>query len=152
MSPLLGEVSLSTLLSTTTFTLSPTPYVYLTSTSPLPILLLLKPLLVFHEAEGTTIITTASLALEHGYDHTFPCRMITLAAHSRLEAVGFMATVSVGLRGRGVAEISAALRERGLAANVVSAYFHDHLFVPVGKEGVAMEVLEEMRERAKEDM
>lgn len=43
-----------------------------------------------------------------------------------------------------MAAISRGLTERGVSANVVSAFFHDHLFVPVGKEGVALEVLREL--------
>ncbi|KFZ23077.1 hypothetical protein V502_02439 [Pseudogymnoascus sp. VKM F-4520 (FW-2644)] len=128
-----GETDLPTLLSTMTFTLSPTTYVYLTSRLPLPTLLALEPLLTFHEAEGTTLITSLARAAAGGYEHTFACRMITLEIHSSLEAVGFMAAISKGLT------------ERGVSANVVSAFFHDHLFVPVGKEGVALEVLRELK-------
>lgn len=128
-----GETDLPTLLRTMTFTLSPTTYVYLTTTSPLPLLLpLLQPLLTFHESEGTTLITTLDLATEHGYAHTYACRMITLEIHSSLAVVGFMAAISKGLT------------ERGVSANVISAYFHDHLFVPEGKEEVALEVLREL--------
>ncbi|OBT70242.1 hypothetical protein VE03_00227 [Pseudogymnoascus sp. 23342-1-I1] len=134
-----GETSLPTLLTTMTFTLSPTTYVYLTTPLPLePLLPLLRPILTFHESEGTTLITTLDLATEHGYAHTYACRMITLEIHSSLAAVGFMAVISKGLA------------ERGVSANVVSAFFHDHLFVPVGKEGVAMEVLGELRARGVE--
>jgi hypothetical protein len=50
--------------------------------------------------------------------------------HSSLEAVGLIAT------------ISAALAREGVSANVVSGFFHDHVFVPVGREAVAMGVLE----------
>ncbi|OBT90785.1 hypothetical protein VE02_00605 [Pseudogymnoascus sp. 03VT05] len=128
-----GETDLPTLLSTMTFTLSPTTYVYLTTTSPLPLLTALDPILTFREREGTTLITTLDLANAHGHKYTYACRMITLEIHSSLEAVGFMAAISKGLT------------ERGCSANVVSAFFHDHLFVPVGMEGVAMEVLGELK-------
>ncbi|OBT93020.1 hypothetical protein VE01_08574 [Pseudogymnoascus verrucosus] len=133
-----GETDLPTLLSTMTFTLSPTTYVYLTTTSPTPALLSkLDPILTFREAEGTTLITTLDLATTHGHEHTYACRMITLEIHSSLAAVGFMAAIAKGLG------------ERGCSANVVSGYFHDHVFVPEGMEGVAMEVLGGLREGAK---
>ncbi|OBT80630.1 hypothetical protein VF21_00522 [Pseudogymnoascus sp. 05NY08] len=88
------------------------------------------------QAEGTTLITTLDLAAAHGHEYTYASRMITLEIHSSLEAVGFMAAISKGLT------------ERGCSANVVSAFFHDHLFVPVGMEGVAMEVLGGLKEGA----
>lgn len=129
-----GETDLPTLLSTMTFTLDPATYVYLTTCTPLTTLIpQLSPKLIFQESEGTTVVTTSELAMEHGYEHTFTCRMITLEIHSSLEAVGFMAA------------ISKKLTEWGVSANVVSAFYHDHLFVPVGKEEVAMEVLGDLK-------
>lgn len=56
--------------------------------------------------------------------------MITLKVQSSLEAVGFMAYVA------------GKLAERGVGANPVSGFWHDHLFVGVGREGEAMRVLE----------
>lgn len=56
--------------------------------------------------------------------------MITLDIHSSLEAVGFMAAVS------------AKLTESGIGVNPVSGFFHDHCFVPLGREKEALEVLE----------
>lgn len=64
--------------------------------------------------------------------------MITLNVHSSLEAVGFMA------------KISAKLTERGIGVNPVSGFWHDHCFVPVGREGEAMKALEELVREAKE--
>lgn len=58
--------------------------------------------------------------------------MITLNIHSSLEAVGFMA------------EITRALAERGMGVNPVSGFFHDHLFVGVGREKEALDTLEKM--------
>lgn len=63
--------------------------------------------------------------------------MITLNIHSSLEAVGFMAAVS------------AKLTEQGIGVNPVSGFFHDHCFVPVGREEEAMIALEEMAEDAR---
>ena len=44
--------------------------------------------------------------------------MITLDVHSSLESVGFLAAVS------------ARLAAAGIPCNAVSAFHHDHLFVP----------------------
>ena len=64
--------------------------------------------------------------------------MITLNVHSSLEAVGFMAA------------ISAKLAEKGIGCNPISGYFHDHCFVPAGKEDEAMKVLGELAAQAKQ--
>lgn len=56
--------------------------------------------------------------------------------HSSLEAVGFIAFVA------------GKLAERGIGTNPVSGFWHDHLFVPVGREGEAMGVLEGIRAAA----
>lgn len=60
---------------------------------------------------------------------TFPCIKITLNVHSSLDAVGFLAAITT------------ELTKIGIGCNPVSGYFHDHLFVPAGKEGVVMEAL-----------
>ncbi len=61
--------------------------------------------------------------------------MITCDVHSSLEAVGF------------IAAISKSLTERGIGANPVSGFYHDHLFVPDGKEIEAMAALEALAEQ-----
>ncbi|KAI4213073.1 MAG: hypothetical protein LQ351_004227 [Letrouitia transgressa] len=81
----------------------------------------------FREDEGLTVITTRQAVQQHGLKHTFFCRMITVKVHSSLEAVGFMAVMTK------------ALAEKGIGVNPVSGFFHDHMFVPEGKEGEAME-------------
>lgn len=58
--------------------------------------------------------------------------MITCEVHSSLEAVGFLAVIA----GR--------LRDLGMGVNPVSGFFHDHLFVPEGREGEAVEALREL--------
>jgi len=94
----------------------------------------------FREAEGTTIITTQESADSYGLEYTFPSKMITLNIHSSLEAVGFMAAIST------------RLMEKGIGVNPVSGYFHDHCFIPLGKEMEAMKALQELAEEAKESV
>ena len=89
----------------------------------------LTPVMTFGEAEGETWILRQAEAEQHGLVHEFPCRMITLEVHSSLEAVGFLA------------RITAALAEKGMGVNPVSGFYHDHLFVPNGREDEAMQVL-----------
>ncbi len=84
------------------------------------------------------MITTLTSAEEnHVFDFTFPCKMITCNVHSSLEAVGLMAAMTE------------KLTELGIGSNPVSAFFHDHLFVPVGREHEAVAALEELAEEAK---
>lgn len=92
----------------------------------------ISPRMVFEEAEGTTLIMLKSEAEGHGLPYEFPCRMITLNIHSSLEAVGF------------IARISSKLAKHGMGVNPVSGFFHDHLFVPDGRENDALAVLKEM--------
>ena len=49
-----------------------------------------------------------------------------------------------------MAVIASRLAEMGMGANPVSGFFHDHLFVPVGREEEAMECLEELAKENRE--
>ncbi len=86
--------------------------------------------MVFSEAEGTTLILLREEAEAHGIDHEFPCRMITLNVHSSLEAVGF------------IARIATELARSGMGVNPVAGFYHDHLFIPLGREDDALRVLD----------
>jgi len=90
--------------------------------------------MTFKEAEGTTYILLKSEAEALGLAFEFPCRMITLNIHSSLEAVGFMA------------RIATELAKHDMGVNPVSGFYHDHLFVPDGREEDALRVLSAMAE------
>ncbi|KAL9610252.1 MAG: hypothetical protein Q9167_005023 [Letrouitia subvulpina] len=128
-----GELSLSNLLSGLHVSLHPETFVFTTFPSSFSPPSTLPQQMNFQEDEGLTVITTRQAVQQHGLKHTFPCRMITVKVHSSLEAVGFMAIMTK------------ALAEKRVGVNPVSGFFHDHLFVPEGKEGEAMEVLEGLR-------
>lgn len=146
-----GETDLNTLLSTLTVSLSPTTYIFLTFPPPMIIQNLPSTLplqMAFQEREGFTIITSEDAARDNGYTvpdqsstppvtAAFPCRMITLNVHSSLEAVGFIAVIAT------------ELKKIGMGVNPVSGFFHDHCFVPVGREKEAVKCLEDLAERAK---
>jgi hypothetical protein len=89
------------------------------------------PLCAFREAEGWTLILHRAEAERLGMPFTFPCRRISLTVHSSLEAVGLLAVIAT------------RLAARGISVNVVSAYYHDHLFVPVDLAEEALQVLRE---------
>ncbi|WP_448044023.1 ACT domain-containing protein [Bradyrhizobium liaoningense] len=92
----------------------------------------ISPLLTFREQEGTTYVVLREEAEAAGLHYTFTSRLITLTVHSALDAVGFLAAVT------------SRLAEAGISVNAVSAFYHDHLFVPVDKADEAMAVLQAM--------
>lgn len=89
----------------------------------------LHPLGTFLEDEGLTLILDRATADREGLSCSAPMRCITLTVHSALEAVGLTAAVS------------AALTRHGISANVVAAFYHDHIFVPAADADRAMVAL-----------
>ena len=92
----------------------------------------LEPLGSFWEKEGVTVILRRSQADDLGLSYSMVFAWITLTVHSSLEAVGLTAAVSH------------ALAEAGIPCNVVAAYYHDHLFVPMKDAPRAMEVFRKL--------
>jgi hypothetical protein len=123
-----GESNLKTLLGTMTTDLVDGLFVFVTlKGDPMPNGL--QPRMMFQEAEGTTLILTKQQAKAHDLSYEFPCRMITLNIHSALEAVGF------------IAAIATELAKHDMGVNPVAGFFHDHLFVPDGREHDALAVI-----------
>ncbi|KAK8165342.1 ACT domain-containing protein [Phyllosticta citrichinensis] len=118
--------------------LDPLSYVFLTLPPSTKLPTALDPLMTFREAEGLTVVAERQAALDNGLPYTFPCRRITLDVHSSLEAVGFMAVVA------------SRLKEFGIPVNPVSGYYHDHCFVPEGREDEALAALHELAHQARE--
>jgi uncharacterized protein len=121
-----GETDLGRLLSGLDPELHEGVYVFAALPSEMPGL---NPVMTFTEAEGITVILRAEEADRAGVPSVSPSAWITLRVHSSLEAVGMMAA------------IAAALTEAGISCNAVSAYHHDHLFVPWPRARDAMDVL-----------
>jgi hypothetical protein len=90
-----------------------------------------RPVHIFREREGTAFIVRREEAEAAGLPYQFASRMITLAVHSSLEAVGFLAAIT----GR--------LAEAGIGVNAVSAFYHDHLFVPEHRAEEALHHLQD---------
>ncbi|CAM3826790.1 ACT domain-containing protein [Vibrio aquimaris] len=91
-----------------------------------------KPLASFIEAEGLTLVLEKDMAEKSGIDFEGIYRQITLTVHSSLEAVGLTAAVST------------KLASKGISANVIAAYYHDHIFVPASKANAALAALMEL--------
>jgi hypothetical protein len=90
------------------------------------------PVLKFREQEGITIIIDKQVADEHKLHYESVWSMITLNVHSDLAAVGMLAAVTD------------KLAENDISVNVVSAFYHDHLFVPVERAREAVKVLKKL--------
>ncbi len=103
-------------------------------------LLRIKPLLLFRENEGITIIVKKEDADNSSIPYDTLWSLITLNVHSDLQAVGFLAV------------ITKELAKEKISVNVVSAFYHDHLFVPVNKAEKAMEVLKNLSKELKLDL
>ena len=90
------------------------------------------PIGSFHEAEGVTIILKKDTAEQEELDYDFPSRMVTFNVHSSLNAVGFLAA------------IAEKLAAHGISVNAISAYYHDHIFVPTGRTEEVIRLLSEL--------
>jgi uncharacterized protein len=95
----------------------------------------LNPLCTFQEDEGTTVIIPKQQADDAALPYSVVCAWITLTVHSSLEAVGLTAAVSK------------ALTEANISCNVVAAYYHDHIFVPIKDRQRTMNVLTKLSEK-----
>jgi hypothetical protein len=89
----------------------------------------LESLCYFIEKEGVTVILPKEKADAMNFPYSTICAWITLTVHSSLEAVGLTAAVS------------RALTEENISCNVVAAFYHDHIFVPVKDAERAMNAL-----------
>ena len=76
-----------------------------------------RPIASFAEAEGLTLVLLKETAEGAGLSYEGVFRCISLGIHSSLEAVGLTAAVA------------GKLAAHGIAANIIAAYFHDHIFV-----------------------
>ncbi|WP_375768969.1 ACT domain-containing protein [Archangium gephyra] len=127
-----GETNLGVLLRSMRPVLREGEFVFLTTRQSLREAAALEPLGLFHEEEGLTLILPREKADAAGLPYSAVFRMLTLSVHSSLEAVGFLAA------------ITARLAARGISVNPVSAYFHDHLFVPSARAEESLALLVEL--------
>lgn len=123
-----GENDLDQLLRTMAPVVCPGTFVYCTfSQASLPDGL--EAISTFREAEGLTAIVPKANAEALGLHFEFESTLITLSVHSSLAAVGFLARVC------------RALAASSIPCNVVSGFYHDHLFVPCDRLPEALEAL-----------
>lgn len=126
-----GEKNLSKLLASMSPEVLSEEYVFCTVAAEYGAYCELKPLATFTEKEGLTLVITKQSAdlAQLSYESIF--KGITLTIHSSLDAVGLTAAVS------------GKLAEKGISANVIAAYYHDHIFVQKEKIDLAVDALNE---------
>ena len=127
-----GETDLQKLLSAMSPELLPDTFVFCTIQGIYGDYSELSPLATFSESEGLTLVVTEEKAREAGLYYETVFKAITLTVHSSLDAVGLTAAVS------------SQLAERGISANVIAAYYHDHIFVQAEKAELAIKALKEL--------
>lgn len=126
-----GELNLQKLIQNMQPELNPGEYVYCLADSKEQVNSL-APLFYFLEKEGMTMILPKEKADTMHIPYESICAWITLTVHSSLEAVGLTAAVSK------------ALAEANISCNVVAAFYHDHIFVPIIDTASAMDALQKL--------
>jgi len=86
----------------------------------------------FKEKEGVSIILSKKEAINLRLSYSFIAAWITLRVYSSLEYVGLTAT------------FSNALSNNGISCNVISGYYHDHIFVNINDKDKAMNILKNL--------
>lgn len=134
---MVGETDLDKMLALLQPKLLEGEYVFCTiSPRPLAELEAFKPLACYFEEEGLSLLLRREDADAAGVKYNFVSRCITLSVHSSLEAVGFTAAVS------------SKLAKHSIPANVIAAYYHDHVFVPADRASIALKLLTEIEDRS----
>lgn len=132
-----GVTNLDELLKSMSPELQSEDYAFCTVQGDLKDFLHLDILCTFCEKEGLTLILPATEADAAKLPYQGRFRQITLTVHSSLDAVGLTAAVAT------------KLTSYGISANVVAAYYHDHIFVPASKAEAALAALQEFRNLTK---
>ncbi|MUJ39239.1 ACT domain-containing protein [Aliivibrio fischeri] len=127
-----GVFELDELLKTMKPELLTQEYVFCSVEGELKEYIRLNPIGTFVEQEGLTLVLEKDVAFKANIPSDGVFRQITLTVHSSLDAVGLTAAVST------------KLASKGISANVVAAFYHDHIFVPSSKAELALSALKEI--------
>ncbi|MBW4482351.1 MAG: ACT domain-containing protein [Tildeniella torsiva UHER 1998/13D] len=127
-----GETNLNQLLTSMQPVLMEGDYVFCSIPQGMGYGAALNPVGCFKEEEGLTLILPRQQAEAASLPYSAVFALITLSVHSSLEAVGFLAAIAT------------KLASHGISVNPVSAFYHDHLFVPVAQAETAIALLHKL--------
>jgi uncharacterized protein len=123
-----GQTELSEVLRTLQVSCDEQEYGFAT-TSPKGQVSLTDALCIFREDEGLTVIAQKDYLDRQGLSCDGTYAKLTIEVHTSLELVGLTAV------------LAQTLADSGISANVVAAYYHDHVFVSFGVRQKAIDVL-----------
>ncbi len=95
----------------------------------------LGPIAMMREEEGLSLVVSLARAREARLPFAGTFSKITLRVVSSLSAVGLSA------------KVASALAKRGISANIVAVFHHDHIFVPTDRARDALATLVELSEK-----
>jgi hypothetical protein len=95
-----------------------------------------RALATFAEEEGLSLILPLAAAQDMAFSDPLPMARITLTVHSALDGTGLTAAVA------------SALAAKGIPCNMVAAFHHDHVFIPLDMAGQALAILRGMTDPA----
>jgi hypothetical protein len=126
-----GMTDLDMLLTSMSPQLMDGDYVFCTVKGTLSEYVQYNPLATYQEREGLTLVLSLEEARRGKFEFDGVYRLITLMVHSSLDAVGLTAAVAN------------KLTSYGISANVIAAYYHDHIFIQKEKAELALTALKE---------
>ena len=88
----------------------------------------------FREREGLTVVATEDYFEREDIPYLGPFARLTLEVHTSLELVGLTAVLAT------------ELAKWDIPANVIAAFFHDHIFVPYDVRAKAMQAIMELKQ------
>ncbi|MHA1929869.1 MAG: ACT domain-containing protein [Candidatus Thorarchaeota archaeon] len=94
----------------------------------------IDPLMLFTEDEAITLVLPKKVAEHLSLEYEGIWTQIVLTVHSSLDAVGFLS------------KVTEVLAKAGISSNVVSAIYHDHIFVPHKRAKDALSELKRLSE------
>lgn len=112
-----GETNLEILLASMEPTLDESPYGFVTVPDERPFSDVSDVFAIIRESEGVTLVAPIDQLKKMGIACDLQWARITLTVHSSLSAVGLTAA------------FAKALGNKGISANVIAGYFHDHILV-----------------------
>ena len=88
---------------------------------------------IFQEDEGLTLIATKQYFEKNNILYDGPFAKLTIENHTSLDLVGLTATLST------------ELAKNEISANVIAAYFHDHIFIQYNLRQRAIEIINSLK-------